>query len=258
MLFSAKEVSYQTSEKVNVHFEIADIWSRFAAFVIDFVFQIVVVAVLFVLFLSSLWGGGGLNLTEDGSIRSPLFFTIEMICILVLILIVFFYQMLFELFTKGQTPGKRFLHLRVVSERGTPAPAGSIILRNLFRIVDFLPVFYIAGGIVTLLNTQNRRLGDLVAGTVVVREEDLPKPYYSAEPGKRELFSNVEVNHIFSKKERQLFAEYITNRANFASQAQSKIEARLVSMIENKSGVAKPETMNNIDFILNLYHHKGE
>jgi uncharacterized RDD family membrane protein YckC len=81
-----------------------------------------------------------------------------------------------EVFFHG-TPGKRLLRIRVVRADGSPVGLYESAVRNLLRAVDFLPVFYAAGCITMLLNGQHRRLGDLLAGTLLVREErfDLDK-----------------------------------------------------------------------------------
>lgn len=81
-----------------------------------------------------------------------------------------FYPVFFELL-RGATPGKRVMRLQVVQDDGTPvAPAASVI-RNLLRAVDFLPLFYGAGLVSTLVDRNFRRLGDLAAGTLVVHVE---------------------------------------------------------------------------------------
>ncbi len=69
----------------------------------------------------------------------------------------------------GQTPGKRLLGIRVVRRDGTPVGWVDSALRNLLRVVDFLPAFYAAGLLAMLTGRGARRLGDLVAGTVLVR-----------------------------------------------------------------------------------------
>jgi hypothetical protein len=83
----------------------------------------------------------------------------------------------FELLWGGQTPGKWMLKLRVVSETGGPAPASAIFVRNLLRLVDALPVIvvHLLGGVVMFLSPRCKRIGDLAAGTVVVRERALSR-----------------------------------------------------------------------------------
>jgi uncharacterized RDD family membrane protein YckC len=81
------------------------------------------------------------------------------------------YNVLFESISSGRTPGKRALRLRVVKEGGHPINFMDALLRNLLRAADFLPSGYALGVVVMGLDTRFRRLGDLVAGTMVVIEE---------------------------------------------------------------------------------------
>lgn len=80
---------------------------------------------------------------------------------------------LLETLWNGQTVGKRALRLRVVDAEGLQLRPAQIVLRNLLRAVDFLPAFYLVGGVATLLSRWSQRLGDVAARTVVVR---IPTP----------------------------------------------------------------------------------
>lgn len=88
-------------------------------------------------------------------------------------LLPFAYSMLFEWQWRGRTPGKRALGLRVVDAEGLKLQPGQIVLRNLLRAVDFLPAFYLLGGLACCLQRRHQRLGDVAANTVVVRT---PRP----------------------------------------------------------------------------------
>jgi uncharacterized RDD family membrane protein YckC len=94
------------------------------------------------------------------------------------------YGTLAEVFFHGQTPGKRLLRIRVVRVDGSPIGIYESTVRNLLRAVDFLPFFYAVGCISMLLTKEHRRLGDLAAGTLLVREErfDLSKYTAPAQP----------------------------------------------------------------------------
>jgi uncharacterized RDD family membrane protein YckC len=81
-----------------------------------------------------------------------------------------------EWLLRGQTLGKRVFQLRVIDAEGLKLRPSQIVLRNLLRAVDFLPLFYLVGGITTLLNRKGQRLGDLAAGTVVIRIQRLATP----------------------------------------------------------------------------------
>lgn len=76
----------------------------------------------------------------------------------------------FEVRHNGRTPGKRALSLRVMDERGLPVSLFQSISRNLMRVVDFLPAFYGVAAIASMMSPLRRRLGDVVAGTVVIRD----------------------------------------------------------------------------------------
>src|SRR4029079_902185 len=87
----------------------------------------------------------------------------------------FFFQWVYwtasEVFWRGQTPGKRLMKIRIVRSDGSPVTLFESAVRNLLRLVDFLPAFYGIGIIAMLLDPRHRRLGDLAAGTLALREE---------------------------------------------------------------------------------------
>lgn len=90
-----------------------------------------------------------------------------------------FYPVVFEVWMRGATPGKAAMGLRVVHADGSPVSWTSSILRNLLRVADFLPFAFLAGLVAMLTNSDFRRIGDLVAGTVVVYAEPplkVPRP----------------------------------------------------------------------------------
>ena len=82
--------------------------------------------------------------------------------------VLWFYPVLFEVLYDGQTPGKRVMQLRVINANGTPVTWLASFLRNLMRTVDMLPVFYGFGLLASAADARSRRLGDIVAGTLVV------------------------------------------------------------------------------------------
>ena len=91
-------------------------------------------------------------------------------------LIEWFYPVLFEVFRRGQTPGKKALGISVVHDDLTPVSFGTSLVRNLLRTADFLPFFYLAGLITMVSNTRFQRLGDLAAGTLVISVRETAKP----------------------------------------------------------------------------------
>lgn len=93
------------------------------------------------------------------------------------------YYIACEMLMRGQSPGKRALHLRVVRQNGLPIGFADSFLRNLLRAADFLPLLNALGLTTMCLDKQFRRLGDLVAGTIVVFEERQPiRPLIQIDP----------------------------------------------------------------------------
>jgi uncharacterized RDD family membrane protein YckC len=146
---------------------VAGIGSRFLALLIDTLIQIGVgIALLLTV---------GVSFGVAASLRDmPLFSQAGgALLILSAFLLFFGYFAIFEIVWNGQTPGKRIIGLRVVKDSGRPLTAAETIGRNLMRIVDSLPSFYAVGIIAAVCNSQNKRLGDFVAGSIVVRERSL-------------------------------------------------------------------------------------
>ena len=82
----------------------------------------------------------------------------------------FAWHIWFEIRANGRTPGKRALSLRVIDERGLPVSLYQSLVRNIVRVVDFIPLFYAFGAVAVLSSPLRRRLGDIIAGTLVIRD----------------------------------------------------------------------------------------
>src|SRR4029077_8367228 len=106
------------------------------------------------------------------------------ILVLAYFVLYFGYFAIFEILWNGQTPGKRKEGLRVIKDSGRPITPAEAVGRNLMRIVDQLPALYAVGICSVLLSRQNKRLGDFVAGTIVVHEKSLQdsKPVWESSP----------------------------------------------------------------------------
>ncbi len=91
-----------------------------------------------------------------------------------------FLLMFLEWVWRGQTLGKRIMGLRVVDEKGLNLRPSQVVMRNIFRLVDMLPALFLVGGTAAVLSRRCQRLGDLAAGTLVVRESKIAEPDLSA------------------------------------------------------------------------------
>lgn len=85
-------------------------------------------------------------------------------------LLMFAYDPLFEILRSGRTPGKKIVGIRVVPIEGGPLGVGQSISRNLLRLVDMMPIGYLTGSLAILASKRRQRLGDLAAGTIVIRD----------------------------------------------------------------------------------------
>ncbi|MNH99758.1 RDD family protein [compost metagenome] len=161
--FMEKELKIITPEQVQLQFQTAGIGSRAIAQLIDVLLLILVNAVL-VLFLTL----GTRYVWQD--VFSDILNYAAAITILVGILLNVGYFIGTEAYMGGQTIGKRMIGLRVLQDNGQSATLLSVIIRNLFRLLDLLPIGYFLGGIVMIFSSRDKRIGDMVAGTIVVVE----------------------------------------------------------------------------------------
>jgi uncharacterized RDD family membrane protein YckC len=152
-------VTIATPEGIDLTLTLAGVGSRFASALVDIVIQgLIIVALTIVVAVTGLGGYGGA------------------VVALVSFVVVFGYDVSFEVLASGRTPGKRINGLRVVRGHGQPVDLVTSVIRNLLRIVDFLPASYLVGIISILVTSRNQRLGDLAAGTLVVRERREGRP----------------------------------------------------------------------------------
>jgi uncharacterized RDD family membrane protein YckC len=108
------------------------------------------------------------------------------------------YEIAAEWFWRGQTVGKRLLNLRVVDAQGLRLEFSQVIVRNLMRFLDALPALYLVGGIACVFSRHRQRLGDLAAGTVVVRTPPVPSPNLDQLLG-RKYNSLAESRHLAAR-----------------------------------------------------------
>ena len=184
----------ETPERVPLHFALASIGNRFLACAIDHAIQVVALALI--------------GLTAMIIANFPLFDHwvssapkwVYAVTIIALFLIFSGYFAFFEWAWSGQTPGKRWLKLRVIREDGRPITFWEASVRNLLRSFDMMPWPFYSIGLISVFSTnRDQRVGDMVAGTVVVREREAEAPEFSqvfatpvSDPALRRSFKPVE------------------------------------------------------------------
>lgn len=157
----------------------------------------------------------------------------------------------------GQTVGKRIVGLRVLSLAGMRITFVQSVVRNLLRIVDLLPALYLAGGVTALLDRHGRRLGDLAAGTVVVRERRAPRPGAAARSEEHATVFAREAawTHAIVRitpPERDAMIALCARRETLPLPVRHGLFSRLARHLESRLGVARPPHASDEKFVLHL------
>ncbi len=220
-----------TPEQVGLQYSTAGIGTRFIAALIDSVVLVVliVLAIILVALLSQALGAiipaGSLSWLTNASTA---------IGIAVVTVIFLGYYVFFDMIWNGSSPGKRVVGLRVVRLGGYPITFVDSITRNIIRAIDFLPFWYIVGIVTMFINPQSRRLGDIVAGTVVIKEgrsvrlKDLVRDAdraLEATPNDMARLDSVP------RQERFLIEEFLRRRAQLSFERRRELAADIVARV---------------------------
>lgn len=162
------ELIIETPERVELHYVLANIGNRFLAAAIDHLIQ--TVTIIIVIVAAGALGGWQLFSSMEAWTAA--------LTVLVVFGIYWGYFVAFETLWSGQTPGKRMMRLRVVREDGRPVRFFEVFVRNLLRVaIDFQPLPSYAIGVVSIIfSARSKRVGDFVAGTVVIKERATEAP----------------------------------------------------------------------------------
>lgn len=164
-----ESISIKTPEYVSLQFNAAGLGSRSLAFIIDqFILMAINIAIIVILVL--FMEGQGAALMMFDSMTVPV-----AIAIILIFLINTGYFFVLEYFTGGRTIGKKILGIRVIQDNGHSITLLSSIIRNFMRLIDSLPTGYLVGILMIFFHSQHKRLGDMVAGTLVVHERSKKK-----------------------------------------------------------------------------------
>lgn len=159
-------VRITTPEQVTITLPLAGVGTRMLAALLD---ALVIVATIFFAVIAIALVGGIIAAQPHSPAAGSV---LGAFTLLFLFGFIFAYYAGLELLWDGQTVGKRALKLRVLRDNGTPVDAASVLARTVVRLVDFLPLGYLVGLISMVVDGRARRLGDIVGGTIVVREWD--------------------------------------------------------------------------------------
>jgi uncharacterized RDD family membrane protein YckC len=235
------KLTIETPEQVHLEFVLAGIGSRFMAALLDS--AIILAATLLALLL------GMALLFANWSQKSGLW--IGAALIIVWFCLIWGYYATFESLWKGQTPGKRWAGIRVIKESGRAITAFESIARNLVRFIDFMPGFYGFGVVTMMLNRQNRRLGDFVAGTIVVHEssERRTAPLVHAAASPEYVFPQAAK---LTLQEAELIETFLDRRLDMASAVRQQSAERIAQMISSRLAIAREARPQDNEVFLHL------
>lgn len=191
----------ETPERVQLEFALASIGNRFLAVVVDHFIQFVAMFIAFWALITFANLGRVEGFGEAKALLDEMPKWTIAILIIVLFLLFAGYFVFFEWLWNGQTPGKRWLKLRVIREDGRPITFWEALARNLLRLFDTFPGFvipiYSVGLITIFLSNRDQRIGDFFAGTVVVRERTDEAPTFA------DVFSNPTADAALRRVQKQ-------------------------------------------------------
>jgi uncharacterized RDD family membrane protein YckC len=236
-----------TPERVDLRFDVAGLGSRFAAAFVDTAIQFTaIIALIIAAAIAERASGFVLSRLLSNELRQAirqLSLGSELIGALVVLLIFVLYwgyYLLFEAIWSGQTPGKRMMGIRVLTTGGLPVTFSHVLVRNLVRIVDFLPVFYGLGALVILVNSRSQRLGDLAAGTFLVKERRDASPRRLVTPPSLVELPPQQAS-AFSAEDVAVARAFLLRRADLRPERQQELAERLAARLRSRLGPGVPE-----------------
>ena len=218
--------SIDTPEQVALEFELAGIGSRFMAVLVDHSIQ----GVIIVLFALAAWA------------FAVTFSPVWSIALLMLAIFVveWGYFTIFETYSNGQTPGKKLVKIRVIKNNGRAITVFEAMLRNFIRLVDYLPIAYLVGIIVMFVDSRNRRLGDIAAGTLVVHERgeesaDIKLTIVQAAAA-QPVVCSFDIRNL-GVQDLEMIETFLSRRYDLEAYARHVTAERLADMMRAKLGI---------------------
>lgn len=233
-----------TPERVSMSLPVAGIGPRVLAYLVD-------VGLLFA-FWTVVYFGLSLLVSDMLGAFQSLAGLVQVLLVVGVFATQWVYWTAAEVITHGQSLGKKVLRIRVVRADGSPVTFLDSALRNLARAVDFLPVGYALGLLTMLVNVQHRRLGDWLAGTVLIREEAIDLDRYVAAPAAEAAIVDalpvIDTTPTggarLSSEEVQLVVDYLDRAPQLWPEPRRKLGEQLVDRVS--AGALDPESRARI------------
>ncbi len=211
-------LTISTADAMEVSLPIAGVGGRSLAFIIDWHIRAL---------LAALWLFGTtqlLRLATDmgvGTLFDEPSGVVVFVVLVPAMLIYFLYHPVLEVLMRGRTPGKRMAGVRTVTVDGHTPGVGPLLVRNIFRLLDSLPMFYVVGLGVAFFTSRQVRLGDLAAGTVLV--------YEKARGGERPGQDAFSVTQGFGQEQLELARELLERWRDLGRSTRDRLAQRILS-----------------------------
>ncbi len=249
------EVRLETPEQVDMDLELAGLGSRFVAQLLDWLIKglISLGVVLLILVVSALLGH-----VLDFDRISPL---LGALALAFLYLLWLGFDILFEMRYNGQTPGKKVAGIRVIREGGAPLDFQAAAVRNLLGMADLLPCFYILGAILIQLGPRRQRLGDMAAGTLVIRERgvEIPEDQLKVigELASPEVVFTAQQLDACSAEDRHILRSFFQRFDQLEEAGRDRLIQNLATTLMQKTAYQSPSpfrsTLQDTVFLASLY-----
>lgn len=242
------KVRVRTPEAIELEYDVAGLGTRTMACLIDTSLQALAVYVIYLILVAMGVLTKELNLASTFGL-STLWFTA--LAVLVFYAISAGYFIIFEWLWHGQTPGKRLLKIRVMKDDGNPIGFLESMIRNALRMIDALPGNYALGATVLLLSPEDKRIGDHVAGTMVVEDtkptalQELPLP-----PGESVRVARVD---RVTSAEIELVREFLERKEHLAPESSARLALMIAAPLMKKLEVSPEDFPDPTTFLVQLY-----
>jgi uncharacterized RDD family membrane protein YckC len=234
-----REYVVRTPEQVFFRYELAGPVERMCAWLLDSVVLIGLVSL------------AASTLAPAGALGAPLLY-------IAFFLIQWGYFLFFEWRWNGATPGKRALGIRVIQTAGVHCTPERVVLRNFLRVVDSLPMLYVLGGLISLFTRHGQRIGDLAAGTLVVRVPQAPPPAAVAEIRTRfnslkdDAAARARIRQVLAPREAELVVGLALRRELLAREARLLLFERTAAYLRQRLRLAGHDGLPDERLVLDV------
>ncbi|WP_078548780.1 RDD family protein [Litchfieldia alkalitelluris] len=257
---SEDQINIKTPEYVSIQFQSAGLGSRASAFIIDQLILMAVNTVILVIMFIVLAG------QSEFFFFSALTTAPVAIAIILIFIVNWGYFFALEFFYGGRTIGKKITGIRVIQENGHSITVLSSFIRNFLRIVDSLPTGYLVGMLMIFFHSKHKRVGDLVAGTIVVHERKA-KSKKKLSPIEKEIeIRGLTLEHLvieewklktLGQKEYDLVKTYSQRLLQLPSYERNEFTLKVANILLPKLGLEvegkNDSEMENALLVLYLY-----